>query len=231
MKKLKSEWLQVAILLIPFCAAALLWDRLPERMPIHWNAAGQVDGHASKTFAALFTPVMNVLMALLMSAITLIDPRMRKADPEGRANFRRIVRILRLVFTTFLAAVALAVLFIGAGFALDMSRVVGVGLALLIGVLGNFLGKVRPNYLVGVRTPWTLESREVWIKTHRLTGKLMVAGAILMLIVCFAAPATMAFWINMSLLILISIVAVLYSFFIYRKEERTVDAGQAPTVS
>jgi uncharacterized membrane protein len=200
-------------------------------MPIHWNAAGKVDGYASKTFAALFTPVMNVVMALLISAITLIDPRMRKADAEGRANFRRIVRILRLVFTAFLAAVALAVIFIGAGFALDMSRVVGVSFALLIGVFGNLLGKVRPNYLVGVRTPWTLESREVWIKTHRLTGRLMVGGAILMLIVCFAAPATVAFWINMSLLLLISLVAVLYSFLAYRKEERTVSTRQAPTVS
>ena len=80
MKRLKGEWLQLAILLLPFCAAVLLWDRLPEKMPIHWNAAGHVDGHAGKWFAALFTPTVNIGVALMIWAITFLDPRIRKAD-------------------------------------------------------------------------------------------------------------------------------------------------------
>lgn len=228
MKRLKGEWLQIVILLAPFCAAALLWDRLPERMPIHWNAAGEVDGYAGKGFAAFFTPVVNLVVVLLMSALIFIDPRIRKADEEGRANFRRVVRALRLAFTTFIGAVGIAVICIGAGLALDMSRVIGIGLAVLFGVLGNFLGKVRPNYLVGVRTPWTLESREVWIKTHRFTGRLMVGGAVVMLVTSLVLAGGTAFWVNFSLIMLICFIAIVYSFIAYRKQERRPHGQEQP---
>lgn len=171
-------------------------------------------------------PLLNIGIALLISVVMFIDPRIRKADAEGRANFARVVKAVRLISTAFFAAVSLAVIGIGAGLALDMSRVVGVGLALLIGLLGNFLGKVRPNYLVGVRTPWTLESREVWIKTHRLTGRLMVGASVVMLLACFTVPPAIAFWVNMGLLMLVSIVSILYSFFAYRKQEQGSGSGK-----
>lgn len=220
MKRLKSEWLQLLLLLTPFCVAALLWDKLPDRMPIHWNAGGQIDGYAGKTFAALFVPTLNVAMALLLGLLPFLDPRVRKSDPDTHANFRKVFKAVRLAVTSFLGVVALAVLFIGVGYAFDISRIICVSLALLFGILGNFMGKLRPNYFVGVRTPLTLESREVWIKTHRLSAKLMVGSSILLVIAAFVVPAPLIVWITTSVILLVAFISILYSFFAYKHQQQ-----------
>jgi uncharacterized membrane protein len=216
MIRLRNEWLQLLLLLTPFCIAALLWDKLPERMPIHWNARGEVDGYAGRTFAALFVPMISIGMALLVGLLAFIDPKVRKADAEARANFQRVFKAIRLTLTGFMTAVGLAVICIGAGYPLDMSRVIAIGLALLFGVLGNLMGKLRPNYFVGIRTPWTLESREVWIKTHRLTGRLMVAVAVVLVAAGLVLPSAVMVWVAVSGPVLVLFVSVLYSFLAYK---------------
>jgi uncharacterized membrane protein len=188
-------------------------------MPIHWNASGQVDGYAGKTFAALFTPTVNIAMALLISVLALIDPRVRKSDPDTHSNFRKTFKIIRLAITCFMSVVSLAVICIGAGYALDMSRIICIGFALLFGVLGNFMGKLRPNYVVGIRTPWTLESPEVWIKTHRLTGRLMVAASILLLIACLVFPPSIYVWFTTAIVLLVALISILYSFLAYKRQQ------------
>jgi uncharacterized membrane protein len=216
---LRNEWLQLLLLIAPFCVAALLWDQLPERMPIHWNAKGEIDGYAGRTFAVLFVPFVNIGIALLAAAVALIDPKVRSSDAEGRENFRRVLRGIRVAITGCMAVVALAVILIGAGYPLDMSRVIGTALALLFGIVGNFMGKLRPNYFTGIRTPWTLESREVWIKTHRLTGRLLVGVAILLVPACLLLPSVWSVWLAVGVPTLVLLFSVFYSYFVYKKQQ------------
>jgi uncharacterized membrane protein len=216
---LRNEWLQLLVLLAPFCVAALLWERLPERMPIHWNARGEVDGYAGRTFAVLFVPLVNMGIALLAGLVALIDPKVRSADAEGRENFRRVLRGIRLAITGHIAVVGVAVILIGAGYPVDMARVIGVALSLLFGILGNFMVKLRPNYFTGIRTPWTLESREVWIKTHRLTGRLLVGVAVPLVAACLVLPSAWIVWLAAGVPMVVLLFSVFYSFFIYKKQQ------------
>jgi uncharacterized membrane protein len=218
MKWLKSEWPQLLILLLPVCVAALLWDKLPERMPIHWNAHGEIDGYAGKPFATFFVPALNLFIVALIYFLSRFDPRVRKAEPELQKGFQKTFRVIRLAISGFMAVVALTILGIAAGLSLDMTRIIGVGAALLIGILGNLMSKIRPNYFVGIRTPWTLESREVWIKTHRFGGRVMVAGAILLLIACFALKGVAYAFVMLSVVLTMAFVPMIYSFVIYKKE-------------
>ena len=218
MKKLKTEWLQLLILALPFCAAALLWDRLPARVPIHWNIHGNVDGYASKTFGALFVPVLNVAIALIW-LVCLIDPKVKGQEPGNKARSFRAFRMVRLIVSSFLCAVALAILGISVGLSLDMSRIICVGLAVMLIVLGNLMGKLRPNYFVGVRTPWTLESTEVWAKTHRLAGKLMVIAGFVLLVACLKFQPAIYVWIYVPLILAIVVVPIVYSFRLYKKQQ------------
>jgi uncharacterized membrane protein len=217
MKWLKSEWPQLLVLLLPFCAAALLWDRLPDRMPSHWNARGEIDGYASKTFAACFVPLLNVALAALLYFLSFLDPKIQRSTPEARLNFRKVFRIVRLAFSTFMTVIALAILAIGTGLPLDMTRTIGIGLAVMLGILGNFMGKVRPNYFVGFRTPWTLESPEVWVKTHRLAGRVMVGASLLLFAAALALCGPFYTWTLVSLVICMAVVPTLYSFVLYRR--------------
>jgi uncharacterized membrane protein len=221
MKLLKKEWLQLVILVLPFCAAALLWNRLPEKMPIHWNARWQVNGYAEKTFAALFAPCLNIGLALLIGLVPFIDPKITGYDEETRKSVCRTARIIRLAITTFLSAMGLGILLVAVKAPINMSTVMQVGVALLFIALGNVLGKLRPNYFFGIRTPWTLESREVWMRTHRLAAQLMVAGGFCLLVLEFLVPAQFYFYcVFIPVFTLMWIIPIAYSYLFYRTAKR-----------
>jgi uncharacterized membrane protein len=219
---LKKEWLQLVILAVPFCAAVLLWDRLPGWVPTHWNARGEVDGMTRKAFGTLLVPVINVAMGLLIALLPLIDPKLRKLDPEMRASLWRTVRIMRLVFTGFLSFVSLAMLAAALKLFKDgatFSYAINIGMAVLFILLGNFMTKLRPNYFIGIRTPWTLESKEVWAKTHRVGGRLMMIMGFVMLGLCLIMPLERyVFWVLLPMLGGFSIFCILYSYLIYKKQ-------------
>jgi uncharacterized membrane protein len=218
MKTLRREWIQLLILAVPFFAAALLWDRLPDQMPIHWNIHGQVDGYAGRAFGAFFLPCMNAVTIVFISIVALIDPRVRKQDAETRAGSLRVFRGVRLALSLFLTALSLTTLGIAIGMPLDVSRIICAGMALLFLVLGNLMGKIRPNYFLGVRTPWTLESREVWQKTHRLAGKLMVGGSAVMLAGALLLPSKASVLFILPVALLIAAIPIVYSYVIYKKQ-------------
>ncbi len=199
---------------------ALLWDKLPAQIPTHWNIHGQIDNYSSKAFGTLFMPVLNIFLAIILALIPFLDPRVRKCDDEARPSVVRIFKIVRLIGTLFNAGIAFAILAVALRVRLDMNRFIGVAMALLFIVLGNFMGKLRPNYFAGFRTPWTLESRTVWTRTHRLGGRVMIGGGILMLLVALLLPSTQSFlWGIVPIVLIIAIVPAVYSYFCYRAEK------------
>src|SRR5262249_54836708 len=92
---------------------------------------------------------------------------------------------------------------------------VGVGFGLTLAVIGNYLSKVRKNYFVGIRTPWTLASDEVWERTHRMGAPICVVGGILICLVC----ALGQFYLMLPLLLVTGLIPCVYSYFIYRRAQ------------
>jgi uncharacterized membrane protein len=89
-----------------------------------------------------------------------------------------------------------------------------VGLLLI--VLGNYMGKLRKNFFVGIRTPWTLASDDVWERTHRMGGRVFVLAGLASVVAALAgaAPGTMLYVLAAA-----AIVTVAYSYLIYRLRE------------
>ncbi|HEY4415274.1 MAG TPA: SdpI family protein [Verrucomicrobiae bacterium] len=221
MKLLKNEWLQLLILAAPFCVVALLWDKLPERIPIHWNARGDINGYSGKAFGLWLMPIINIFIAILLGWLPRIDPRFKKTEGEAGASMARVFKIIRLVITGFNAGVEFAILAFALHYHFDMTRFMVGSLALLFIILGNLMNKVRPNYFVGIRTPWTLESRTVWLKTHRLGGRTMVAAGICMLLGMLVLPAKYLIWWDvLPISILSTMIPAGYSFFCYQAEKK-----------
>ena len=215
MKIPKKEWLQWLILAAPFGAAAWLWDKLPERMPIHWGISGQVDGYASKPVAALLLPCINLAVALLVVILPRLDPKFARYDEETQASLRRTISAIRLAITLFLSIAALGVLATPLYPAVRVPQLIVPGAGLLFIVFGNLMTKLRPNWFVGFRTPWTLESREVWIKTHRLGGKLMVAcGVCVFVFGCLLPMRQFFFWVLIPTIAVMSLVPIVYSYIV-----------------
>ena len=212
------EWLQILILAVPFCAAALLWNQLPEQMPNHWGINGEVNGISSKPMATLLLPCVNLAVAALVLILPRFDPKFARYDEETQVSLRRTFAAIRLTTTLFLSFVALVIMASPLYPAIRVPTVIFPGLGLLLMVYGNLMTKLRPNWFCGFRTRWTLDSREVWIRTHRLGGRLMMAGGVCILIFGLLLPAKLFFiCILIPVIAVISIVPMVYSYVLWNR--------------
>ncbi|CAN5478133.1 SdpI family protein [soil metagenome] len=173
------------LLAAPFVALAVLWPDLPARIPTHWGVGGQVDGWSSRAFGGLLLPVTNVGAYLLMLYLPRLDPRMKKGVEGNTLAVLGIVRLSMVALLSFLFGVQMAV---ALGVPIDSGRLIINGLLVFLLVVGNFFGSLRPNYFVGIRTPWTLESPETWRATHRVGGRILVFGSLLLMGLQFVVP-------------------------------------------
>jgi len=211
----------VLILALPFFVAALLWDKLPDRLPIHWNLSGEIDGYSAKPFGTLFLPIVNVALVALIGILPRFDPKCRSYEAETKASLARVFRIFRLAFSLFFSAMSLAMLSVALNSHLDMSRCVAGGLGVMLAVMGNSMGKLRPNYFAGFRTPWTRRSLTVWRKTHRLGGRLMVGGGLCILVESLVLPTWLCLGAVLASSLVIGLVPAAYSYFIFQTEKET----------
>ncbi len=178
---MKTEWRvefpQIAILVGMFAAATAAWPTLPDRLPVHWNAAGKVDAYGGKFEALLLMPIVALALYAAMRWIPRIDP--------GRKNyalFATAFGTLRISVIATCGALYAVMQLTYHGYPIAIGVVVPMIVGVLMILVGNVLGKVRPNWFVGIRTPWTMSSKTAWDKTHRAGGWMfIVAGLALML--------------------------------------------------
>jgi immunity protein, SdpI family len=153
-------------------------------VPIHWGVDGQPNGYAGKTVGLFLLPAITAGIAALFWIIPIIEPRRTHIEKSGTAYRAMAVGTILL-----LAAIDLLTVVAALGHDLDVTLIVFVGVGLLFIVIGNYLPKVRSNYLVGIRTPWTLTSERSWDRTHRLGGRLFVLEGIVLVILGLLRPA------------------------------------------
>lgn len=166
-----------ALLVVMACAAARVLFDVPINMPvaIHFDAAGNPNGWAPAWFGLSLTP----LIALGFLGLAALLP---KIDPRG-ANLTRskpAVQTIVLAVMGLLTAVQLVIVAQALHIAITAARVIPCAVGLLFVFTGNVMGKLRWNYTIGIRTPWTIANERVWDKTHRFAGRLFVAvGALI----------------------------------------------------
>jgi uncharacterized membrane protein len=184
-------------------------------LPIHWNAAGEPDGFARARTALLFPAGISLLCGLLLAAIPRMEPlqdRLEASAPVLRSAW--IGTMLLMVYVQIMiAAPAL-------GWNLGPNLLLA-GLGALLVMLGNSLPKSRPGFFVGIRTPWTLTDTDNWIATHRLGGKVMMAGGAAMILAALApVHAELRVAIVMALVVAVAAIPIGYSWWLWRKTAR-----------
>lgn len=187
------------------------WQRMPSRVPVHWNFSGQPDGWGPPWENALVMPLIGVGVYLTLLFLPLIDPRR-----ASYALFGGTLRFFRGVIVLFTVGVHVAVTLASTGRAVDVAALTRFELPLLFILLGNQMGRIRHNWFVGIRVPWTLESEEVWTRTHRMAGPVWVAGGFVALGGAFLRPgvATAVLLVVLAVLVLVPVV---YSYRLYRR--------------
>ena len=209
---MRSRTLGYWVTLVAAAVSLVLYPKLPARVVIHFNAAGQPHGHGSRLDPALLLPLVLLGLRLLFEWLPRIDPRR-----ENYAKFGDTYWLLVNALLLFLGTVHVALLAYALGVPVRIDRVVAVGLGLLFVVLGSYLSRVEPNWFVGIRTPWTLSSERVWERTHHAGGRIFVAGGVLCVLTVFV-PAPLALPVLVGVTIVIALIPVALSYVLWREE-------------
>ncbi|HHW07134.1 MAG TPA: SdpI family protein, partial [Clostridia bacterium] len=171
---IKIHWALWVIMLGTLVFGLVIYPQLPEQVPIHWNAAGEVDGYGSRFMGALGLPLMNLGLALLLKFVPAIDPKRQNYE-----KFKPFYQIFIWIFVLFMTGLYFLTIAWALGYRPSIALFTKLGMGIMFMVLGNYLGKVRPNWFFGIRTPWTIENEEVWLRTHRLGGPLMFGAGLI----------------------------------------------------
>lgn len=197
------------IILIPLIAGLVMWNTLPDTMPVHWNAQGEADGYSSKTFAVVIMPVILLAVHLLCLFITSADPKNKNIEKKPFFLVVSIIPILSLAVGGCTYATAL-------GHKIDISVVMSLIMGGLFVVIGNYLPKCRQNYTIGIKIPWTLSSEENWNKTHRFAGIVWVIGGALVMATSFMGSV----YIMTAILLIMAFIPIIYSYAVYRRNNK-----------
>lgn len=205
------------ILPAPLVYLAIVWNKLPEKIALHFNMKGIADRLGNKNDLLLLVALLTaiaIIIFLLLPLVYKIDAKKTAVENKGR--------LLRLafaitVFITFVTCILIHSAFIeNSAFNI---RLVFAGIGLLFCILGNYMHNIKPNYFAGFRLPWTLENEENWKKTHLLGGKLFFAGGLLIAVICLLIPVVPSIIAFTIITIIISVIPFVYSYQLYKSKK------------
>jgi uncharacterized membrane protein len=208
----------MALAVLTIAMSAFMYPKLPDTIPTHWNLEGKVDGYGPKSVSLLAMPIAALVILGLFRALPVLSPRNFEVDSFRDTYLFIMVTVLGM-FVYLHAIILWATWQQVAKVAqpIDIGRYMIGGIFLFLAVMGNVLGKVRRNFWIGVRVPWTLASDRVWNDTHRLAAWTLVAGGLIGFVMTIAGlPILIAF----AVLIVSVLVPVVYSFVHYKQLER-----------
>lgn len=204
-------WLSYGIAIAAVAWMASVYPHLTDIFPVHWNVQGLPDRYAHKSNLLGLTALV-LAIPLFMDFLPRIDPRRRNYD-----YFSSSYQYIKLGITAFMAFFLVLSIQTGRSETQILStRMIMVGMGLLFMVLGNYMTKVRSNFFVGIKTPWTLSSDEVWRKTHRLGGWGFLLMGVLIIVAGFIFEGQVLFYLIIGAVLAVTIGLFLYSYLLYR---------------
>ena len=203
--------LSLILILAATLAGLLLWNRLPDPMPAHWNAAGEIDGYMSKFWGVFLVPVITIVLVPLFLVIPNIDPL--KANI---AKFRGVFNWFIVIFVAYMLFIYALTLAAALGVQFNMTAMLLPVVGLLFIGAGYMMSKAKRNFFIGIRTPWTLSSETVWDETHKLGAKMFMFGGAITIVSAFLGET--GFWLMMIAIMVAAFVPIVYSYILWRRE-------------
>jgi uncharacterized membrane protein len=206
-----GQWdlLLLVIGLVPIIIAINYYSKLPEQMVSHFGLNGEANGYMKKEYFILLMCVLSIGMPLFLKFIRHIDPKR-----NNYMKFEDTFKLIRLSVSILISGLFIFSIFYNLGYTFSINHWGIPALGIFFIFLGNVLARIRFNYFVGIRTPWTLSNEEVWRRTHRFGGPIfMIAGFLMLSSLLFKNP----FWIILSAFLILIVVPTGYSYVISRK--------------
>lgn len=207
----KTEWFSLCLILISLFVGFRLYHYFPAQVPSHWNIKGQVDAYSGPFSAAFTLPLMMVGLYLMFLVLPLIDPK-----KEQYASFSTAYHYMKDLIIGFLFALYLMLCVNGLGHRIDIGFYLPVMVGVLFVAIGIILNKIKMNWFMGIRTPWTMSSEEVWNKTHQMSSRVLILAGILMGASAFVTPSIKIILFILAIAVVVFALPI-YSYLLYRK--------------
>lgn len=213
-ESLKKEWPIILLLLAPFITSMIVWDLVPETVPIHFNIYGEADDFGPKWIILYLLPAIALGMYVILLLLPYIDPKRRIKTSQ------KPIAAIRVVTSVFFIGLYSIIVLISLGQEVAIETYILIAVGFLFLVVGNYLNSVKQNYFIGIRTPWALENSTVWKKTHRLGSKVwMIGGIIIMISPLTGIEKILGISVIIIAVIPMVLIPVIYSYIAYQKLE------------
>lgn len=210
----KTEFFPVLLIILTLVSAVYFYNNLPERIATHWNFAGEVDAYGSSKVQTIVLPLALVGMYLLLLLLPYLDPKKERYE-----QFSKVYHIFKDMILALFVVVYFVIGLNGLGYNLPVGVIIPFLIGLLFIVIGNYMSKIKMNWFMGIRTPWTLSSEEVWNKTHRFGGKIFILSGFLMMAET-VLPLSWKLPIFIAMLVILLGGTIGYSYVVYLQEKK-----------
>ncbi len=201
----------IVVILLSFVIAIYSYQKIEgDKVASHWNVKGEVDGYMSKFWGVFLFPLMFIGLYILFLLIPKIDPLKNNIQ-----KFRKYYDIFVLAIMLFLFYVFILTILANLGYSFNMTTMLMPTIGLLFFGIGMFMKKLKRNWFIGIRTPWTISNDEVWKKTHLLGAKLFKLLGIIIFLGIFFRKYLL--WFILVPVIISVVWLFAYSYLEYRK--------------
>jgi uncharacterized membrane protein len=201
------------LLLITLLITIFFWNDLPNKIPIHWNINGEVDGYSNKLSGVLGLYSIPLIFSILYPIFRKIDPKNLKYE-----KFEKTWGILNITIFLFFIYLYLTTIFLTLNPIYSIEPFILSGMGIMFIVMGNYMSKIKQNYFIGIKTPWTLNNEDNWNKTHRLAGICFIISGFIFISEVFLQTNSIYFLI--SSILSCAIIPILYSYILYRNNKK-----------
>lgn len=212
---LKKELPLLLFAVFPAFFLLYIWKELPLQVPLHWNINGEINRYGSKIELLIISLIPLILYTFFLF-IPMIDPK-KRLEAMGNKFYT-----IRLITALFLAVLFSFIIYSVKEESLVNPNYLFVILGAFFVLLGNYFKTIKPNYFVGIRTPWTLENETIWKNTHLFAGKLWVAGGFIIIISSFIFGEKIALPIFFIITAIITLIPVGHSYIQFKNNLKKI---------
>lgn len=204
------------IFLLAVAVTLFAWAKVPAdaQIPIHWNAQGEVDNYGSKVFGLLMGPGLIFFISLLLAFVPRMEPRR-----DNLLQSQKAYKVVWGFIVVFMLGLHLITTSAALGKDVNMATMMSFAMGILFMAIGNYMGKIRSNFMFGIRTPWALSSDLSWNKTHRLGGRLFFLVGLLVFVSAFFQRGDLSFGLLIGGLFVTLILVFPYSYWVWKQDE------------
>jgi len=211
-KKILMELVPLVFLIIMAGAARFTYDLLPEKVPVHWNARGEIDNYGSKNTLIFLIPGMFFLFWILSIILPATD-----VYRDNIISSYKYYYAAKIAISAFFLILYITLLISAAGYTLDIARITILLIAGLFFAIGLFIRNIKRNFFIGIRLPWTLADDDVWKRTHDIGGKIFIIIGLLMIASLIFIDTEIIYAGFLIILVLSVIYLCIYSYITYKK--------------